>query len=125
AYYEAGRKVDAERQWLQALEEQPGYEPAWRGLTEIYMEQQRWNELEGLALTLQGSPRGPLHAGVVRARSLLAQKDYAGARQLLGVQIEAFPEVVELRVLRSYVLLQEGKDWNAAEQALREVLRLE
>ena len=39
--------------------------------------------------------------------------------------IGKYPETLWPRVILTHVLLQEGKDWAAAEMALRDVLRLD
>jgi hypothetical protein len=59
---------------------------------------------------------------MLRARGHLARKDFRAARQLLEETIACFPDDLRLRVLLTHALLQEGKDWAAAEQALRVVL---
>ena len=49
AYRDLGRLADAEKQWRQALVEQPNYEPAWRGLADQLNAQERWIEAKELA----------------------------------------------------------------------------
>ena len=44
------------------------------------------------------------------------------ARQLLEETLARAPEALWPRVVLSHVLLQEGRDWMAAEQALRDIL---
>jgi tetratricopeptide (TPR) repeat protein len=124
-YREQGRDAEAEAQWRAALAEQPGCEPAWRGLGELYLAQGRWNDAEALARELERGPRGALYAAAVRGRALLAQKEFGRARALLAEAAGQFPQEIEPRLLLSYVLLQEGRDWEAAEGALRAVLALD
>jgi hypothetical protein len=38
---------------------------------------------------------------------------------------ECFPSALRARIYLSHALLQEGKDWVAAEQALRDILKLD
>jgi tetratricopeptide (TPR) repeat protein len=122
---EQGRDAEAEALWAEALAEQPGYRPAWRALAELYLAQGRWDALEALAGRLEGLPEGALGGAVLRGRGLLARKEFAAARGLLGEAVRRFPQEVEPRLLLSYVLLQEGADWGAAEAALRAVLALD
>jgi tetratricopeptide (TPR) repeat protein len=118
------RSSEAEEQWRTALSERPYYEPAWRGLMDLFVEQRRWPNLEALAQKLKAGPQGVLQEAAVRARILLAQKQFDDARQKLQKTIESFPQSLELRLLLSYTWLQEGRDSDAAEQALLDVLKL-
>ena len=63
-----------------------------------------------------------VEAGVLRARSHLARKEFAAAREILEAAITRAPREVHARVILTHVLLQEGRDDCAAEQALRGVL---
>jgi hypothetical protein len=65
-----------------------------------------------------------MEAGVLRARALLARKEFAAARVILHKVIEQYPREVWPRVILSHVWLQEGLDPVAAEKALRDVLEL-
>jgi Flp pilus assembly protein TadD len=67
----------------------------------------------------------PLEAAVLKARVHLARKEFAAARRLAEEAIAAAPQELRPRVVLSHILLQEGRDWAAAEQALREVLVLD
>jgi Tfp pilus assembly protein PilF len=62
---------------------------------------------------------------VVRARGHLARQEFAAARALLETTIARFPQSLRAHVLLSHVLLREGRDWAAAENALRAVLALD
>jgi hypothetical protein len=66
-----------------------------------------------------------MEAALLRARGLMARRDFAGARVLLEAACAASGQAVAPRVVLSHVLLQEGRDPRAAEAALREVLRLD
>jgi glycosyltransferase involved in cell wall biosynthesis len=125
AYRETGRPGEAEKQWQAALGERPGYEPAWRGLLEVYLAAQRWAEGEALARQIESGPNGPLCASIVRGRLSLARKEFAAARQVLETVVERFPRAVEPRVLLSHAFLQEGRDWPAAQRALCDVLAVD
>jgi GT2 family glycosyltransferase/tetratricopeptide (TPR) repeat protein len=125
-YRETGRDADAESQWRLALQEWPDYEPAWRGLADLLLTQRRWDELEALARGQEGAgPAGALRAVAARARIHLARREFAAGRALLEGACASFPGALEPRQLLSYMLLQEGRDWAAAEAALRALLALD
>jgi tetratricopeptide (TPR) repeat protein len=124
-YHQGRRYGEAEAQWRAALADQPELLSAWLGLAEVCLEEQRWEELEEIAGRLEGTTAGRLKAAVVRARRCLGQRDYAGALALLEPAIAAQPEAIGPRVVRSRVLVQEGRDPRAAEAALRAVLELD
>ncbi len=44
---------------------------------------------------------------------------------MLNEILPRYPDTLGPRMLLSHVLLKEGKDWHAAERALREVLRID
>jgi GT2 family glycosyltransferase/tetratricopeptide (TPR) repeat protein len=124
-YLEHRRLAEAEMQWRACVEEQPGFVPAWLGLAELCLAQGRWRGLEEVASRLgQAEPSG-VEAALVRARGCLARREFAPARQLLEESIAQAPRAPLPRVLLSHVLLQEGRDWAAAERALRDLLALD
>ncbi len=109
---EAGREAKAEAQWRAAL-------------AELLLQQERWAELEDQTRGLASAgPGGELRAVAIRARVHLARKEFAAGRHLLEEGGQRFPQAVELRRLLSYILLPEGRDWVAAEAALRAALAL-
>jgi hypothetical protein len=73
----------------------------------------------------EGQPKGALEAAVLRARVYLARRAFAPAREVLQATIVEHPQALWPRVILSHVLLQEGRDWEAAERALPEVLALD
>src|SRR5207248_4108045 len=104
----------------------PDFEPAWRGLADLLLARRRWGDVEALAVGLQAAgPAGALGALAVRARAHLTRKEFAAGRRLLEEACPRFPQALEPRQLLSYVLLQEGRDWGAAEAALRALLALD
>jgi tetratricopeptide (TPR) repeat protein len=64
------------------------------------------------------------NAAVLRARVHLAREQYAAARERLEQAIPGAPEAAWPRQVLSDVLLEEGRDWAAAEQVLRDGLAL-
>jgi tetratricopeptide (TPR) repeat protein len=123
-YHQQGRADLAEEQWLATARDRTDFIPAWLGLGELYLVQGRWPELEGVVQQLAANPQGQTHAAVLRARKNVALKEFTAARQLLEEAIARSPDAVWPREVLSYALLQEGRDWVAAEQALRAVLAM-
>jgi len=74
---------------------------------------------------MDARPQGRLEAAVLRARAELARQHFAEARRRLEQTIGEYAQAVWPRVILSHVLLQEGRDLAAAEQTLRDVLRLD
>ncbi len=122
---EQRQPAEAEAEWRAAVAEQPGFVPSWLGLAELYLAAGRWQAVEEVAAHLETKAEAPMEAGVLRARVYLGRKEFAEARAVLGDVIARFPQAVWPRVLLSHALLQEGQDWQAAEQALRDVLALD
>jgi GT2 family glycosyltransferase/Tfp pilus assembly protein PilF len=119
------RFLEAEVQWRTALNERPDFEPAWVCLGELYLTQARWPDLEYLLDRLEREKVSPPRLGWLRARGQAQRKEYAAARRTLEAVIARDPTALGPRVLLSQILLQEGRDWEAAEQALRDVLERE
>jgi tetratricopeptide (TPR) repeat protein len=124
-YRQQGRRAEAEAQWRAAIGECPAFPAAWLNLAELFLEQNRWEELEQAARQLEADPRHVTEGLVLRARGLLARKELDPARGLLAEAIARDHRALWPRVILSHVFLQEGKDWDAAEQALRDVLTLD
>jgi hypothetical protein len=68
-YLQQGRMPEAEYQWRDALAERPDFVPAWLGLGEVYLGQQRWPELEEVLGHLGEVPE----AAALRARGQVAR----------------------------------------------------
>jgi glycosyltransferase involved in cell wall biosynthesis/predicted Zn-dependent protease len=124
-YRRQGRLPEAVAQWRAAVAECPGFPPAWQNLAELALEQGRWAELDEAAACLQDDPQTAMLSLVLRGRGQLAQRRFAAARQLLEEAVQRAPQALEPRLYLSHVLLQEGTDWEAAEQALHDVLTLD
>src|SRR5262249_1505778 len=68
---------------------------------------------------------GLVEASVLWARGYLARGEFAVAHGLLERAITHSPRALSPRIFLSHVLLQEGREWDAAERALRAVLALD
>jgi tetratricopeptide (TPR) repeat protein len=119
---EEGRFEDAEQHWRTILDETPDYHPAHLGLAELYLRQERWQEMETTLNALQ--PHAPLDAAVLQARMHLARKEFAPARQLLDDVLRQAPQLLTAQVILSHVLLQSG-DESAAEPLLRRIVEMD
>ena len=124
-YQQQGKSADAEAQWRLVTTERPDFALAWLGLGDLHLSQGRWGDVENDARALEGPARSPDEAAALRGRSLLARGDFAAARTLLEQAASASPRALRPRVILTHVLLQEGRDPDAAERALRDVLVLD
>lgn len=122
---EQGRHNDAAAQWQSLVAAFPDHTPAWLELGESYLAEGRWAELDQVARRLEADPQQKAEAHLYRARAHLARGEFTPAREILQRLIAADPRSPKPRVALSYAYLQEGSDWAAAEQALRDVLTLD
>jgi GT2 family glycosyltransferase/tetratricopeptide (TPR) repeat protein len=120
-----GRPDRAAEQWRLAVEERPDFVPAWVGLGELAVADGRWDEAEGVAARLEGELGAQTEGAVLRGQGHLARKEFAEARTALEGAVARWPQAVWPRIILTHVLLQEGRDWAAAERALRGVLELD
>src|SRR5262249_42029409 len=75
-----GRAPAAEEQWRQALAAAPRFAPARLRLAELFADQGRWGELDEALAGLGDEPHLADEAGLLRARGLLARREFAAAR---------------------------------------------
>lgn len=124
-YRASGREAEAEAQWQAALAEAPDFVPGWVGMVELYLQQRRWHDAE--ALTHHMSERFPdaIEVLLAKARLGMAQGLFKEAQVTLHNLIEREPTAITPRIFLSHAYLQEGSNWQAAEHALNEVLRLD
>jgi glycosyltransferase involved in cell wall biosynthesis/Tfp pilus assembly protein PilF len=127
-YSQQGRISEAESMWRQVVQERRDYTNAWLRLSEIWSRQGRLAELatlEQLAQEMEPSGQRVEDVLLLRLAAFVGRKAYAQACQLLGTAIAANPRWLTPRVALSQVLLQEGRDWDAAQRALNDVLALD
>ena len=124
-YRDQGRLAEAEAQWRRAVSEQVGFAPSWSCLAELYLFQRRWPELEQAAGHLENGAHCPVEGACWRARGHLARHEFSQARWLLEGTVARAPYAVGPRRFLTHSLLQEGRDWSAAEHALRELVTLD
>jgi glycosyltransferase involved in cell wall biosynthesis len=119
------RWAEAEIQWRAALDERLDFELAWQGLADLYLRLGRWPDLEELLQKLEGQGVAQPRVGWLRARGQVQRKEFGAARRTLTEVIAQDPQALGPRILLSQALLQEGRDWVAAEKALLDVLELD
>lgn len=124
-YRAQNRLAEAEAEWRAALAERPDYGPARLGLANLLLAQRRWQDMEEVVKPLEAGPAGRLAAAHLRAVKHLACDELAPARRVLEEALAGAPDNLELLVLLSRILLRDGRDWTAAEQALRRILALD
>jgi FkbM family methyltransferase len=121
---EAGNLAEAESHWRSTLAAQPDFVPARLGLGEVYLRLGRWADLEQTATTLAGvglATEGEL----LRVRGYLARGEFSDCYRLLERIIAEAPKSPHVLRVLSHALLQEGKDWPAAERVLRSLIALD
>ncbi|HWB08685.1 MAG TPA: glycosyltransferase [Pirellulales bacterium] len=121
-YRDWGRPADAEAQWQAALAEQPGYLVAWICLGDLYLAQGRWSDAEQLARRLETEHDRPADGLLLRARGHMTRREFTTARRLAETAVNLSPTTLMPREILSHILVLEGRDWAAAEDAVREVL---
>jgi tetratricopeptide (TPR) repeat protein len=124
-YRQTDRGVQAVEQWHAALALQPTFALGWLELGELYISMKRWDDLDQVVAELQRDAGQIENATVLRARGMMMRSKYTAAREILEEAIRRSPQSLRPRQALSHVLLFENKDPAAAEQALREVLRLD
>ena len=124
-YSAQGRAAEAEKQWKAVVSTHPFHKPSWEMLAELYLTQQNWTELEAVIDQIQGRPEWAAGAATLRARLHLAKREFGPARAILEQLIQQAPNAMPPRFYLTHVLLQEGKDWEAAERALRDLLAID
>jgi tetratricopeptide (TPR) repeat protein len=124
-YREQGKAAEAEECWKKVVVEQPTYLRAWLMLGDLYLAQQRWGDLEQAIERLEKELHLPAEAALLKARGCMARKDFASARRLVEESIAHAPGAIWPREMLSHVLMAEGRDWAAAEKAVRDVLAMD
>ena len=75
--------------------------------------------------SLERLPAAKVESAILRAQGHMARQEFGPAKTLLQEAKQRFPNSVLPRVVLSHALLQEDRDLDAAESALREVLALD
>src|SRR5262249_52424350 len=83
-----------------------------------------WVELKRAVEQLQRFPQAATEAALLAARRHAVRREFGDARKLLEETVARDPRLLEPRLLLGQVLLDEGKDLAAAEEAPGSVLEL-
>jgi glycosyltransferase involved in cell wall biosynthesis/SAM-dependent methyltransferase len=118
------RHAEAEAQWRAVLAERPGYMPAATALGDFLLALRRWKDLEGLLVQMEKYASGKVPAALLRAARYTTTNELNAARRVLEEVLQVVPRSPELLLQLSRVLLRQGRDRAAAEQALRDLLAL-
>jgi glycosyltransferase involved in cell wall biosynthesis/tetratricopeptide (TPR) repeat protein len=121
-YFRSGRPDDAHTTWQQVLAERPQFRQAVFGLADVCIARHDAAGLEAIIARLHSNPNLAVETEVLRARLHTACGEYARARTTLEAIVSAHPQALSAWIALSQVLLQEGRDFAAAERALRSVL---
>jgi tetratricopeptide (TPR) repeat protein len=121
-YRSWGLDAKAEAQWRAAIDLRPDYLTAWICLGDFYLAQGRWADAETLARELEHERGRPIDALLLRARAQMVRRKFGEARRLAEMAISQAPQAFAPRDVLSHILVLEGRDWAAAEAAVREVL---
>jgi glycosyltransferase involved in cell wall biosynthesis/tetratricopeptide (TPR) repeat protein len=121
-YLETDQAAQAEWHWRRSLEKEPSFLPALVGLCDFYLKRNRQEEFQEVSQMLEKHPQGQKDVALFNARRLLADKDFETARALVNEIIERHPDFLPARTILSHIFLQENRDWEGAERALRDIL---
>jgi tetratricopeptide (TPR) repeat protein len=124
-YLQTGRLEEAEAQWQQALAEQAGYLPALRGLADVCLARRDGDALEGVIGELRKLPQTELEVEILRARLHQVAGEYGEARAMLEALVAQHPGVFAPLFWLGNVLVEQGRDWAAAERVLRAALAID
>ena len=124
-YRSQNRAAEAEMQWRLVVAEQPDFADAWLGLGELYLAQNRWDELDEVQRALEANPATAVESAVLQSQRHLLRGEFAAGREILERAIAQSPAALGPRIVLARLFCQEGRDWAAAEKALRDVLALD
>jgi tetratricopeptide (TPR) repeat protein len=122
-YTELGRHDLAEIQWRAIMDRRPGYRPAWRGLADCLLDQQRFAtaQVESERMLEQSDTRGL--GLVLQAELAVRQGEQDAARSTLQAAVEELPDDLDARQAACKFLFEFG-DYEETEQAFLELIRL-
>jgi tetratricopeptide (TPR) repeat protein len=120
-----GEHQEAEALWRQALRDNPAFLPGRAGLAQLLLDLGRWGELEHGLEEMESLPQGAHEAALLRGKAHFARKEYAEARRLLEEARAGWPASLALAEWHSYAVLEEDRDYPAAERAVLAVLEMD
>ncbi len=124
-YRDQGRIADAEREFRAVLADHPELTPAWLCLGDMWLNHQRFAEVDQLSAQLQANPKTAIDGALLKARSLMIQKQFTESRALIEQTIARAPKNIWPRELLAHCLFFEDRDLPATADALKNVLALD
>lgn len=134
-YNSQQRFAEAEAQLRAAVQERSDFLDAWLVLGQLYQAHQITAEVERVMAFLEsgGGPganestikRGKALSATLRAHQFSKDGKFAAARAELARAIGLLPDLLWARMMLCDVLLTEGRDLQAAEQAMRDILAID
>jgi glycosyltransferase involved in cell wall biosynthesis len=115
---------EAAKHWRLALDEAPSFAPALAGLAELELMAGRWPAFDALVQRLHYANQ-PVEVLVLQARRHGVLKQWRDGLHLIEQAVVLAPDAVWPRVVKAHLLLHEGRDGAAAEQALLDILKLD
>jgi GT2 family glycosyltransferase/Tfp pilus assembly protein PilF len=114
-YRDQGRVTAAEEQWQAALREQPDYAGAWLGLAELYLVQERWDDVLQAARRLNAAPRGQLTSLLLLARLHVARGEFSQARRRLQEARQLDPKAPGVELVQAQLVAKESRERGRAD----------
>ena len=105
--------------------ERKGYLPSLIGLGDLFLKQKRSKEFQEVIRILENNPQAKKECLLLQARRHLEAKKFGPACRMVRQIIQDEPNFLAARIVLSHILLHEGKDWKAAEKALKDILVLD
>ena len=124
-YRKQNRLAEAEAQLRRVVNEQPGFALGRLALADLYLAQQRWQDVEPLLTPIRRDPASATDAALMIARAHLGRRDFASARGILEEINAAAPGQMRVLMLLTQVLLEQGTDRDAAESSLKAILAID
>lgn len=119
------RWAEAEAEWRLALEECAAFIPAWLGLADLFVAQDRWTDLEETVQRLNRQRSGHSTGELLRARMHMGRKEYDAAIAILEKGAASSAQALWPRLLLSEARWNQGTDPAATQRALRDVLAID
>lgn len=118
-YREINRPDLAEYEWRTALNEVPNYEVAWRGLTEVLLEQKKLVTLQVEIENRQSSDLSERELACAAIRCHLATGEAEVAKQKLSESLQNWPDDVELLRFACEFLFHHGEPEDCLDYLVR------
>ena len=119
-FLDIGDLNSAEQEWRIVTETNPDFPPAWNGLTDLFLQTDRFGDVEQLLVKLERFPQLNATRTVIAARLAKVQGRYSESRSLLEQQLQHNPEDLDLLHALAQLLFEHF----SAEEALTVLIKL-